>query len=154
MQENRIDDVLAAFRGKQGSLIPILQKVQERLGFLSGESISFISKALRISESEIFGVASFYAQFRFTKPGEHCVKVCLGTACHVRGGALIMDAMERELGVPAGGTTPDFKFTLERVACFGSCALAPVIVTDKKVHGSMTPAKAKDILDQYRRRQG
>ena len=148
--EKQIDDVLDSYKGTHGSLIPVLQKVQEKLGYLSEESLSQVAKILKVAESEIFGVASFYAQFRFTRPGEHSVKVCLGTACHVRGGAFIMEALERELGVEAGGTTPDYKFTLERVACFGSCALAPVIVTDRKVHGKMTPAKAKDILNVYK----
>jgi NADH-quinone oxidoreductase subunit E len=149
-KEQQLDDILDSYKGKQGPLIPVLQKVQERLGYLSEEAVNKVAKALKVSESEIFGVASFYAQFRFTRPGEHRIKVCLGTACHVRGGGLIMEAIERELGVEAGGTTPDYKFTLERVACFGSCALAPVIVTGKKVHGKMTPAKAKDILNEYR----
>ena len=105
-----------------------------------------IARFLNLSENEVFGVASFYAQFRFTRQGEHNVKVCLGTACHVRGGGPIMETMERELGISAGGTTGDYKFSLERVACFGSCALAPVMVIDDKVYGRLTPAKAKEIL--------
>ena len=145
----QIDDILDNYKDTHGSLIPVLQKVQGRIGYLSEEAVNKVAKVLRISESEIFGVASFYAQFRFTRPGEHGVKVCLGTACHVRGGGLIMDALERELGVESGGTTPDYKFTLERVACFGSCALAPVLVVDKDVYGTMTPAKAKDIINKY-----
>jgi len=103
-----------------------------------------------MSESEIFGVASFYAQFYFTRRGQHTIKVCLGTACHVRGGERILDEVKRELNVESGGTTEDYKFSLERVACFGSCALAPVMVIDKNVYGRMTIAKAKDILAEYR----
>lgn len=143
-------EILRPYKGERGTLIPVLQKVQENLGYLSQESVSEIAKFLKVAESEIFGVASFYAQFRFTRPGEHSVKVCLGTACHVRGGVRIMDTMQRELKVEPGGTTEDYKFSLERVACFGSCALAPVVVIDDKVYGRMTTTKAKEILDQYR----
>jgi NADH-quinone oxidoreductase subunit E len=102
-----------------------------------------------MSESEIFGVATFYAQFRFTRPGDHTIKVCLGTACHVRGGSQIMETIERELHVKAGGTTEDFKFGLESVACFGSCALAPVLVVDDKVYGRLSTSKTKEIIAQY-----
>ena len=124
--------------------------MQQELGYLSEEAISEIARFLNLSENEVFGVASFYAQFRFTRPGEHSIKVCLGTACHVRGGERIMEAMERELGISAGETTGDYKFSLERVACFGSCALAPVMVIDNKVSGRMTPGKAKEILTGVR----
>jgi NADH-quinone oxidoreductase subunit E len=148
--EKQLNEILDSYKGQRGALIPVLQKVQEKLGYLSKEAIAQTAKSLRISENEIFGVASFYAQFRFTRPGEHGVRVCLGTACHVRGGARIMESMERDLGVQSGGTTSDYKFSLERVACFGSCALAPVIVIDKNVYGKMTPAKATEILSKYR----
>ena len=124
--------------------------MQQELGYLSEEAVSEIARFLNISENEVFGVASFYAQFRFTRPGEPSIKVCLGTACHVRGGERIMEAMERELGISSGGTTGDYKFSLERVACFGSCALAPVMVIDNKVYGRMTPGKAKEILTGVR----
>jgi len=144
--QRQLVDVLAPYKGVKGATIPVLQQVQQELGYLSEEAVSEIARFLNLSENEVFGVASFYAQFRFTRPGEHSVKVCLGTACHVRGGGRIMEAMERELGISAGGTTDDYKFNLERVACFGSCALAPVMVIDNKVYGRMTPAKAKEIL--------
>ena len=143
-------EILAEYQGEKGALIPILQKVQEKLGYLSEEAISEVAKFSRISESEIFGVASFYAQFYFTRRGEHTLKVCLGTACHVREGERILDELKRELEVESGGTTKDYKFSLERVACFGACALAPVMVIDKDVYGRMTIAKAKDILAEYR----
>ena len=146
----QLAEILNPYQGERGTLIPALQKVQESFGYLSQEAVSQIAKSLRISESEIFGVASFYAQFRFTRPGEHSVKVCLGTACHVRGGVRILDTLQRELGIEPGGTTEDYKFNLERVACFGSCALAPVAVIDDKVYGRVTTTKAKEILDQYR----
>lgn len=148
--EEQLVEILKPYRGERGTLIPVLQKVQESFGYLSQEAISQTAKFLKVSESEIFGVASFYAQFRFTRPGEHSVKVCLGTACHVRGGVRILETVQRELGIEPGGTTEDYKFNLERVACFGSCALAPVAVIDGKVYGRLTTTKAREILDQYR----
>ena len=148
--KKRLANILAQYKGEKGATIPVLQQVQQELGYLSEEAVSEVARFLNLSENEVFGVASFYAQFRFTRPGEHSIKVCLGTACHVRGGERIMEAMERELGIPSGETTGDYKFSLERVACFGSCALAPVMVIDNKVYGRMTPAKAKEILISVR----
>jgi NADH-quinone oxidoreductase subunit E len=150
MMQDELAEIVAEYEGEKGALIPVLQRVQEKFGYLREEAISEIARFFRISESEIFGVASFYSQFYFTPRGEHTVKVCLGTACHVRGGERILDEVKRELGVESGGTTEDYKFSLERVACFGSCALAPVMVIDQDVYGRMTVAKAKDILANYR----
>ena len=148
--KDELAEIVAEYEGEKGALIPVLQRVQEKFGYLQEDAISKIARFFRISESEIFGVASFYSQFYFTPRGEHTVKVCLGTACHVRGGERILDEVKRELGVESGGTTEDHKFSLERVACFGSCALAPVMVIDQDVYGRMTVAKAKDILGKYR----
>jgi NADH:ubiquinone oxidoreductase subunit E len=145
----RLLPVLEPFRGHKEALIPVLQKVQAELGYLSEEAVSEIARFLRISRSQIYGVASFYAQFRFERQGEHKVRVCQGTACHVRGGRRILDAVIQQLGIQPGGTTEDYKFSLERVACFGSCALAPVMVVDKKVYGRMNTTKARDVLNQY-----
>jgi NADH:ubiquinone oxidoreductase subunit E len=140
--------IVAEYKGEKGALIPVLQKVQEKFGYLSEEAISEIAKSSRMSEGEVFGVASFYAQFYFTRRGQHTVKVCLGTACHVRGGERILDEVKRELGIDSGGTTEDYKFSLERVACFGCCALAPVMMVDKAVHTKMTRSKAVEILQR------
>ena len=145
----RILPILEEYRGKKEALIPVLQKVQGELGYLPEEAISEIAIFLGLSRSEIYGVASFYAQFRFERQGEHTVRVCQGTACHVRGGRRIMQSVSQELGVEPGRTTGDYKFSLERVACFGSCALAPVMVVDKSVYGRMTTVKAKKILSEY-----
>lgn len=142
-------DLLTLFKSGRESVIPILQKVQEKEGYISTEAIPEIAKFCKLPPSEVFGVASFYAQFRFTRPGRHNLKVCLGTACHVRGGELIMESVERDLDTTRGCTSKDNRFSLERVACFGSCALAPVIVIDKDVYGRMTTTKVKDILDKY-----
>ncbi len=146
----RLSQVLAPYRGQRGALVPILEKVQEELGYLPEEAISEIADSLRLSKNEVYGVASFYALFRFERQGEHTVRVCQGTACHVRGGRRILETVERELGIQPGGTTEDYKFSLERVACFGACALAPIMVMDKTVHGKMTNSKAKEILNKYR----
>jgi NADH-quinone oxidoreductase subunit E len=145
-----LTEVLAPYKGERGAIIPVLQKVQETFGYLSEEAVSQTARFFKVSESEVFGVATFYAQFRFTRPAEHCVKVCLGTACHVRGGQQIMEAVRRELGLQSGSTTADYKFGVERVACFGSCALAPVMVVDDRVYGRLTPTKIKETLGKYR----
>ncbi|MFC2060693.1 NADH-quinone oxidoreductase subunit NuoE [Chloroflexota bacterium] len=147
---DQLSPVLAPYRGHKGALIPVLQKVQEELGYLSEEAISEVAFFLGLSGSEVYGVASFYTQFRFERQGEHTIKVCQGTACHVRGAPRILDAIQRELGIlPGQHTTDDYKFSIDRVACFGSCALAPVMVVDKDVYGRMTPAKAREILGKY-----
>ncbi len=145
----QLSPILAPYRRQRGGLIPVLQKVQEELGYLPEEAVSEIAHFLGVSESEVYGVASFYAQFQFIRQGEHTIKVCQGTACHVRGGRRIFEAVEREINIQPGETTKDYKFSLERVACFGSCALAPVMVVDKTVYGRMTPAKAREVLGKY-----
>ncbi|MDD3677844.1 MAG: NADH-quinone oxidoreductase subunit NuoE [Dehalococcoidales bacterium] len=139
-------NVLNQYSRDRRNLIPILQKVQEKEKYLSSESISEISIYLGISENDVYSVASFYSQFRFIKPGEHTVKVCLGTACHVRGGARVLETVERELKIKPGQTTADGKYSLETVACIGACALAPTMVLDNEVQRSMTPQKVVDLL--------
>ena len=146
----QLTKVLAPYRGQSGATIPVLQKAQEEIGYLPEEIISEIANFLGLTKNEVYGVATFYAQFRFERQGEHTIKCCQGTACYVQGGRNILKAVEDELNVASGQTTTDdYKFSLERVACFGSCALAPVMVVDKTVYGRMTPAKARQILDQY-----
>ena len=142
--------VISQFTRERSNLIPILQKVQAAERYISEEAITEISRFLGISENDVYSVASFYAQFRFHQPGEHTIKVCLGTACHVRGGERIAESVERELGIKPGQTTEDFKFSMERVACFGCCALSPVMVLDDDVYSRMTPARVKEVLSKYR----
>lgn len=141
------DNILNKYTSERKNLIPILQEVQEREQYLSAEAISEISRHLGISANDIFSVASFYSQFRFKKPGEHTIKVCLGTACHVRGGARILDTVERELNIKPGETTADGKYSLETVACIGACALAPTMVLDNEVQRNMTPQKVSNLLN-------
>jgi len=145
----RLSEVLAPYRGQKGATIPALQKVQEELGYLPEEAISEIANLLGLTKNEVYGVASFYAQFRFEQQGEHIIKVCECPACYVKGGRRILEAVEQELGIHLGETTEDRRFSLERVACFGTCALAPIMIVDDIVYGRMTPAKAKQILAEY-----
>jgi NADH-quinone oxidoreductase subunit E len=148
--ENSIEHILVKYpRHDRGFLIPILQAVQEYCGYIAPETVDEIGDFTGVPVGEIFGVASFYSQFRFTQPGRHTVKVCLGTACHVRGSGRILDLLERQLKVKAGETTEDGQFSLERVACFGCCALAPVVVVDKEVHGRMSSTKGQKLLKRY-----
>jgi NADH-quinone oxidoreductase subunit E len=141
--------IFSGFKGAEGDLIPILQKTQEKFGYLPKEAVERISRFLKISENQIFGVASFYSQFRFTAPGRNSIKVCLGTACHVKGGQILCQALERELEIKPGETTKDRRFDLERVACLGCCALAPVIQINDDIHSRMTVIRLKEILGKY-----
>lgn len=153
--ENGVEHILVRYpRRDRGFLIPILQEIQDFYGHISPDAVDQIGDFTGVSPGEIFGVASFYSQFRFTKPGRHTVKVCQGTACHVRGSGRILDLMERQLEIKPGETTPDEQFSLERVACFGCCALAPVVVVDKDVHGRMSSTKAQKLLRQYDGKEG
>jgi NADH-quinone oxidoreductase subunit E len=145
----KIQSVLEKHGRKADELIPILQDVQKLLGYISAESVKTISRYLRLSENQIFGVSSFYAQFRFTPPGRHSVKVCLGTACHVKGGANILDTLESGLEVRCGETTSDRRFDLDRVACLGCCALSPVVQIDEKIFSRITVNKLTELLKFY-----
>ena len=145
-------EIFLSFKGEKKELIPLLHKVQEKQGYLSEKAISLIAKFLDLSKSEVFGVASFYSLFRFTPLGKHTIKVCLGTACHVLGGVTILETIERELNIHAGETTKDSTFSLETIACFGCCALAPVMLIDNELHGKMTTEKVKKILALYKNR--
>jgi len=133
----------------RGDLIPLLQEIQDRSGYLSSESVQEVARLLQISENEVYGVASFYTQFRFNPPGRHTIKICLGTACHVRNGEKILEALERELKIKPGETTPDGLFDLQRVACLGCCALAPVMQIDSQIYGRVTSSRLKKILESY-----
>jgi NADH-quinone oxidoreductase subunit E len=141
--------IFSGFKGEEGDLIPILQKTQQKFGHIPQEAVQRISHFLKISENQIFGVASFYSQFRFNAPGRHSIKVCLGTACHVKGGEILCQALERELEIKPGETTKDRRFDLERVACLGCCALAPVIQINDDIHSRMTVIRLKEILGKY-----
>lgn len=144
-----IEKILKKHGRTSDEMIPILQDVQKEFGYISAESVKKLSRHLKMSENTIFGVTSFYAQFRFTEPGRHTIKVCLGTACHVRGGATLLDMLERGLGIRCGDTTPDRRFGLERVACLGCCALSPVVQIDRDIYSRMTVNRLTELLKEY-----
>ena len=143
-----IKKITKQFKNKRGALISILQQVQKKYGYLPKEAIFALAEELKISENDIYGVATFYAQFRFNKPGKYQIKACQGTACHVRGAKRIMGEIEHELNITHGETTEDGLFSLEKVACMGCCALAPVMVENDKVYGTCTPAKVREIINK------
>ena len=134
------------FEKERGNLIPALQTIQEKYSYLAPESIGIVAEHLGINPCDVYGVATFYNQFRFHPPGRHPIKVCLGTACHVRGGDIILENFERKLGISDGETTPDREFSVERVACVGCCALAPVAVVEEDVLGHMAPSKVEGVI--------
>jgi len=142
----RINKIISVFEREKGELISILQRVQEEIGYLPENALSTISEFLKIPLSQVFSVATFYDYFHLTQRGDHLICVCQGTACHVRGARDILETAERSLGIKTGQTTPDFKYSLERLACVGSCALAPVVLVNDDVHSQMTPKKLKDLL--------
>jgi NADH-quinone oxidoreductase subunit E len=141
-----LDEVFASYAGDKAELIPILQQVQQALGYLPEEAMREIAHFTRVPESTLYGVATFYAQFKFVPMGRNVIKVCRGTGCYVKGAPRLLDEVEKVLGIADGQTTPDLEYTLETVACFGSCALAPVVLFNGKVHGSMTPEKVRAML--------
>jgi NADH-quinone oxidoreductase subunit E len=139
-------EILIKSKKDRRHLISLLQQVQHKLGYISKEAMLAIADFLEIPESTVYGITTFYNLFRFTPPGKHPVKVCMGTACHLAGGRLVLEAMARELDIQVGGITPDHEFSLDRVACVGCCALAPVVVVSDSVYPRMTPPKVEEVL--------
>ena len=137
------------FAGKTGELIAILQYYQIKDGFISQEAVGQIARYLKISENRIYGVASFYAQFRFVQPGKNTIRICLGTACHVQAGQQLCEEVESVLGISPGETTSDHAFTFQEVACLGCCAQAPVVEINGKIYGKMTREKLRKVLKTY-----
>ena len=144
--EDHLTEILSSYKGERTELVPILQEVQANFGYLPEEAMLRIARFLRLPESTVYGVSTFYAQFKLTPTGRRVVKVCRGTACHVRGAGRILGEVEKRLGINPGETSDDLEYTLETIACFGSCALAPVMVIDKNVYGRVTPTKVEHIL--------
>jgi NADH-quinone oxidoreductase subunit E len=141
--------VLRRFGKRRGNLVPILQQIQGRLGYLPREAMLAIAEFLNIPEMDVYSVVTFYNQFRLNPPGKHSVRVCLGTACHMKGGYIVLDAWKRRLGIDRGETTPDREFDLDTVACVGCCAMAPVTVIDDEVEGKTSPTRVDGILLSY-----
>jgi len=146
----RLDEVIAEYRDKPGALIPVLQIAQGIFGYLPEEALKKISLGLNKSYSEVAGVVGFYSFFSTVPRGKHMIRVCLGTACYVRGGKQVLDAIKHKLNIDVGGTTEDRTFSLDVARCFGACGLAPAIMIDEEVHQRVKPAKIQAILDQYR----
>jgi NADH-quinone oxidoreductase subunit E len=149
VQPGKVAEILENFEHRVDSLIMILQDIQEEYRYLPESALRIVSDDLELPLSQLYEVATFYRSFSLEPRGTHEVKVCLGTACHLRGGTMILENLERELGVKAGQTTPDLDFTLETVNCVGACALAPLVLVDSEYHGGTRPSKIKDILSKY-----
>ncbi len=149
MDPAKVDEIIGRYPAQQGVLIQVLLDMQSEFNWIPKEAILSISARLQIPASQVYRVASFYQAMSLTPRGRHVVSVCLGTACHVRGGPRIMDKVEESLGIKAGKTTQDMKFTLERVNCLGCCAMGPVIVVDKDYYGKVAPTKVKEVLENY-----
>jgi NADH:ubiquinone oxidoreductase subunit E len=149
----RLDEVLTEYKGKPGALIPVLQIAQGIFGYLPESALKRISLGLGKPYSEVAGVVGFYSFFATSPRGKHVIRVCLGTACYVRGGKRVLEAMKKELGVEVGETTADGNFTLEVARCFGACGLAPVIMIDQEVHHRVRPNRLKSMLAAYSERE-
>jgi len=145
--QDKLQEIFSNYQGSRDALIPILQDIQGEFGYLPPEAMDAAARHCRISPVEVYGVASFYAQFKFNPVGKNIVVACQGTACHVMGGARVLSEIISQLGVQPGETTPDGQFTLETVACVGVCALAPAIFVNKDTHGKMKPEKVAEILN-------
>ncbi|MTI95582.1 MAG: NADH-quinone oxidoreductase subunit NuoE [Firmicutes bacterium] len=147
--EHQLEQIISDYAGRKGALIPVLQKAQELYGYLPKDAMRRVADGLKLPLSQVYGVATFYAQFHLNPRGRNIIRVCLGTACHVRGAAKILDKIQTELGVGAGETTEDLRYTIEPVACIGACGLAPVLMVNDDTHGRLTTDKIPELLKQY-----
>jgi len=144
-----VDRIYKRYKDSKGPLIPVLQEIQAKYGYLPQNALERFSEVSGITPSEIYGVATFYSQFRLKPVGRNIIKVCFGTACHVSGAELIAEALSNELNIAIGETTGDNKFTLETVACLGCCSLAPVIMINDTAYGNLTPDKAVKVIREF-----
>lgn len=148
-QVAKLDSIIEKYKGKAGGLIPVLEEAQVCLEYLPMSVQKRIAAGLNLPLSRVYGVVTFYSFFTMTPRGKHTIRVCLGTACYVRGGKALTETIEKQFGIKEGETTADRMFTLESVRCLGACGLGPVIVVDEDVHGRVKPAKVKEVLSQY-----
>jgi NADH:ubiquinone oxidoreductase subunit E len=146
---DKLNEIIKKHKGKPGGLIPVLEEAQVALEYLPISVQKKIAQELNLPLSRVYGVVTFYSFFTMTPRGKHTVRVCLGTACYVRGGKALAETLQKEFGINDGETTPDRMFTLETIRCLGACGLGPVIVVDEDVHGRVKPSKVKEILSQY-----
>ena len=147
--EEQLKNVFASYKGEKNELIPVLQDVQEKIGYLPDEAMCAVARFVRVPESKVFGVATFYARFHLKPRGKYIVRLCCGTACHVRGASKVADKVKGLLKISVGETTPDMKYTYEEVACIGACGLAPVMTIDAKTFGKLDPDKTKKIIEAF-----
>jgi len=145
-----LDKIISRYKGKRGALMPVLQEAQEEFGYLPIEIQNYIATQMGIPASEVYGVVTFYHFFTMVPKGRHTIKVCLGTACYVRGGKKIIEKLKNDLGIDIGGTTPDRRFSLDVVRCLGACGLAPVVMVDNDIHQGMKPSKLDKTLEPYK----
>ncbi len=148
-EKARVDAILTKYVGQKGTLIPILQEIQGLYNYLPKDVLEYVAVKTGVPIAEIYGVVTFYSLFHLNPRGRNIIRVCQGTACHVRGGKTILQALEKELGIKAGHTTDDLRFTLETVACVGACGLAPVMQVNEDTHGRLTADKLAAILERY-----
>lgn len=144
--KDKLDVIFSHYNGERQELIPILQETQAQFRYLPAAAMREIARFLRLPESTIYGVCTFYAQFKLTPLGRKIIRVCRGTACHVRGASKVLNELEKRLGIKAGETTEDLEYTLETVACIGACALAPTMTIENETYGKMTVAKVAEVL--------
>lgn len=146
----QVDEIIAKYKSKPGALIPVLEEVQDVCGYLPMALQYRVAKGLNLPVANVYGVVTFYSFFTMVPRGKHVIRVCLGTACYVRGGQRLLEELVHNLGIEPGECTEDRNFSLETVRCLGACGLAPVVVIDSDTHGQMKPAKLGAVLDQYR----
>ena len=151
---DKLNAIIAKHRGEKWGLIPLLQEIQEHFGYIPPETIEPVAGAMKLFPSQVQGVITFYAGFTLKPKGKYVLKVCRGTACHVKGSRSILRAMQKELGLKEGETSPDYQFTLETVACLGACFLAPTMLVNHNYFGKLAPPKVTSILEQYKKRKG
>ena len=147
----KIDAIIESHRGEKWGVIPLLQEVQELCGYIPPDSIEPIARAMNMFSSQVQGVITFYAGFALKPKGKYVLKVCRGTACHVKGSRSILRLMQKELGLSEGETSPDYQFTLETVACLGACFLAPTMMINRDYFGKLSPTKVTSVLGEYQK---
>ncbi|MFA5514785.1 MAG: NADH-quinone oxidoreductase subunit NuoE [Desulfuromonadales bacterium] len=155
VQEQEIDlsaanQVIDKYLDMKGALMPVLQGIQDAYGYIPEPCVHLVAERLNVYSSQIFGVLTFYAQFHLEPRGKYIIRVCMGTACHVKGAGRIADTIEERLGIGNGETSPDLKFTIEHVACIGACGMAPVIMVNDGTYGSLTVQKLDDVIKKYK----
>jgi NADH-quinone oxidoreductase subunit E len=146
---SKVDKIIGSYSSEKSALIAILQEIENLYGYLPVWALKHVSEKLNVPMTQVYGVASFYKAFHLTPRGKHLVRVCLGTACHVRGGQRVIEEIERRLSVEVGETTKDLNFTLERVNCLGCCALGPIVMIDEDYYGHMSPAKVGSLIKRF-----